>query len=290
GGRATLLSHQNVKYCFDYLAIKQLEAAGDALFVTSSNSTVEDSPGWIEAECEEVLFADFSFRSPCAGSATFFEDLSDGNPDRWLWDFGDGNTADEQYPIHTYSAPGIYLVNLEVFENSNSSSITFEVLIEPSTINETPEIVLENGRLLTNTAGNAFQWYLNEQVLPGENNRLLSKSPGPGSYRVEVTNGLCSAISEPFLVTSINENNLSSFSLFPNPVVDGVVRLKTNQKGVVQVRLMDLSGKTIKKANYVLDAETDQLLLSVKDVDSGIYVLQINGSNQIKFYARVKVL
>jgi len=43
-----------------------------------------------------------------------FTDNSTGNPDAWLWDFGDGNTSIEQNPKHTYNNTGLYTVSLKV--------------------------------------------------------------------------------------------------------------------------------------------------------------------------------
>lgn len=51
------------------------------------------------------------------GDAPFtvrFYDTSYGEPEFWSWDFGDGNTSDEQYPIHTYLVPGLYDVSLKI--------------------------------------------------------------------------------------------------------------------------------------------------------------------------------
>gem|GEM_PF-1970705 len=43
-----------------------------------------------------------------------FTDESAGEPYAWIWEFGDGATSLEQNPVHTYMAPGTYLVNLTV--------------------------------------------------------------------------------------------------------------------------------------------------------------------------------
>jgi len=59
--------------------------------------------------------------STCLGSPTAFTDQSTGGGgtiSSWLWDFGDGQTANTQNPSHTYSAAGNYTVNLTV-TNSN---------------------------------------------------------------------------------------------------------------------------------------------------------------------------
>lgn len=41
-----------------------------------------------------------------------FIDQSIGQIDSWKWDFGDGTTSDEQYPVHQYQDPGKYIVVL----------------------------------------------------------------------------------------------------------------------------------------------------------------------------------
>ncbi len=43
------------------------------------------------------------------------------SPYTWYWDFGDGQTADEQNPCHTYSVIGNYTVTLIVTDNNGSS-------------------------------------------------------------------------------------------------------------------------------------------------------------------------
>ncbi len=43
-----------------------------------------------------------------------FQDESKGTITEWRWDFGDGNTSNEQHPIHEYEEAGLYVVVLEV--------------------------------------------------------------------------------------------------------------------------------------------------------------------------------
>jgi chitodextrinase len=40
-----------------------------------------------------------------------FTDTSGGEPEAWEWDFGDGETSDEQNPTHTYETAGTYDVH-----------------------------------------------------------------------------------------------------------------------------------------------------------------------------------
>lgn len=54
------------------------------------------------------------------GLSINFLDLSSGNINAWLWDFGDGTTASGQYQIHTYEFPGHYTVCLTISSGDSS--------------------------------------------------------------------------------------------------------------------------------------------------------------------------
>ncbi|HHA19439.1 MAG TPA: PKD domain-containing protein, partial [Methylophaga sp.] len=68
----------------------------------------------------------------------YFTDISsdpDGDVLTYDWDFGDGNTSEEQNPIHIYSAEGTYNVTLIVSDGKASDSTSKYVTItqQPST-------------------------------------------------------------------------------------------------------------------------------------------------------------
>jgi len=60
----------------------------------------------------------------CAFTPTQFTDLSTGNPDEWLWDFGDGTTSNLRNPSHSYQTTGAFTVTLTAFNNRCRNSIT----------------------------------------------------------------------------------------------------------------------------------------------------------------------
>ncbi len=53
-----------------------------------------------------------------------FADFSIGSPRVWNWNFGDDATSTEQNPIHTYTVPGTYTVNLTVSTASGSDTLS----------------------------------------------------------------------------------------------------------------------------------------------------------------------
>jgi gliding motility-associated-like protein len=67
----------------------------------------------------ELPLVAFSPDSSCFASPITFTDESiyNGTPNSWLWNFGDGTSATEESPIHTYAAAGIYNVSLTVNES-----------------------------------------------------------------------------------------------------------------------------------------------------------------------------
>ncbi|WFN34053.1 lectin like domain-containing protein [Methanogenium sp. S4BF] len=68
--------------------------------------------------------ADFS-GTPRTGAPLLnvsFTDLSTGEPDTWLWTFGDGTSSTEQNPEHIYTADGVYTVMLSVNGGESTST------------------------------------------------------------------------------------------------------------------------------------------------------------------------
>ena len=59
-----------------------------------------------------------------------FEDLSFGSPVEWYWEFGDGETSEDQNPTHTYEESGVYLVELSILTSAGcESNISFDICV-----------------------------------------------------------------------------------------------------------------------------------------------------------------
>ncbi len=73
----------------------------------------------------------------CNPLTVSFTDKSTGSPLSWYWDFGDDNNSTLQNPIHTYTTPGIYSIELTVQyhnEQSSYSRTNFVEVVECDTV------------------------------------------------------------------------------------------------------------------------------------------------------------
>jgi PKD repeat protein len=89
-----------------------------------------------------------------------FTDLSDGYIETWHWDFGDGNTSDEQHPEHTFMDADDYTITLTVTGPEGTETLTKEDFIDVRDI-------------LSLTVSAA-----SEQVCLGESTQLFAEASG----------------------------------------------------------------------------------------------------------------
>jgi len=119
---------------FGWVLVVDSSASGSAKrFNSRENSTASSRPK-LTINYETVLegpTASFSFTPahPRPGDEVRFSDESTGEPTSWLWDFGDGQTSQQQNPSHTYAASGSKTVTLVVSNASGSDSAVKEVRI-----------------------------------------------------------------------------------------------------------------------------------------------------------------
>ncbi|HLS70981.1 MAG TPA: PKD domain-containing protein, partial [Chitinophagaceae bacterium] len=81
-----------------------------------------------------------------------FEAIDVENADNYTWDFGDGNTSNDENPTHTYADNGNYTVTLTVSNECNEETVSHE--IEVTDIVGINEIFKENINLYPNPANN----------------------------------------------------------------------------------------------------------------------------------------
>ncbi len=272
-GTASILSNSSNKFCLDYVDISNVSVTGSTKFVYEDNSTLTNGSGWISSPCEDVLFSEFIVTSACAKNTTFFEDISDGNPISWLWDFGDGSpTSTDQNPTHSFEEPGSYVITLSTTSETETSTFSRTIEVIESALIK-PEIIFRNGTLSTEAFGPFFQWYLDGEPIEGETSRLFSSDLEEGVYQVEAFNDICSVLSDPWIPLG-TDDELADFKVYPNPATDMVFVsfLSTNEN--VKIEIIDLGGKVM---NQIQKGTVSEIPISipVQNLDPGIYLLRV---------------
>lgn len=139
--------------------------------------------------------------SPTVGIAPLtvsFTDLSGGNPTKWVWNFGDGSTSEEQHPVHVYQSVGEYTVTLtaknEFGENTKVQEKYIHVLDKPVPLKAafmgepTSGVAPLNVKFTDLSTGNPTAWLWNF----GDGTNGTDKNPNhvytqPGDYTVLLT-------------------------------------------------------------------------------------------------------
>ena len=114
--------------------------------------------------CMDVPVANFSASSSssCSGEITF-SDLSQNQPNSWIWDFGDGNTSNLQNPTHNYQNSGSYSVQLIVSNQLGIDTINFQNIVNvsynpaPVAYNDTSYV--NPSSFVLSSASNNVNWY-----------------------------------------------------------------------------------------------------------------------------------
>jgi hypothetical protein len=88
------------------------------------SGTTSDGDFW-RYSVYALQFANFT-AVPTSGQAPLtvtFSDTSETSPTKWLWDFGDGTTANVQNPVHTYQTGGVYNITLTAWNEAGSDTV-----------------------------------------------------------------------------------------------------------------------------------------------------------------------
>jgi PKD repeat protein len=129
-GDGTFSSQQNPHHIFQntgmYVVTLSITTA-DSCFNSFSSVLMVGNPWGCQAAFQ-------STPTPSNPFTYMFTDFSTGNVIDWAWDFGDGGISNIQNPVHTYGAPGMYLVTLSI-STSDSCWSSFVDFVYPGDTN-----------------------------------------------------------------------------------------------------------------------------------------------------------
>ncbi len=159
---------------------------------------------------------------------------------QFAWDFGDGGTASEAYPAHTYAGPGPWLLCLTITSGTCTSSFCDTVSVDA------------NG-------------YLNGMIVQGHGADAQLRD---GGFTLNVIQSAPTGIPEI--------PAFGNFRLWPNPV-QGELNLSFSglRGGVVPVAVIDHTGRVVMQRDFPMAIGANSLHVATGNFAPGLYVLRI---------------
>ncbi len=269
------------KYCFDNVNVTNVDLQGKAIINLGGSATITNSTGWLKQNCEDVLFANFTSKYPCVGSALTFDNLSEGAISSYKWDFGGLGTSTFKNPFFVFSTPGTFLIKLQISNAQGSTIFEQSVLIGANELSK-PTIVVNGSVLTSQQPGVSYQWFVNGQLVPTATERSFTVT-GDGTYQVAIFDAICNRISEPIVISAIpdQEVELSRFGIFIGPIPSEEklnINISNDYFGPVTLQLIDMAGreylvKQVAKSSQELDVEMNL------PGPAGLYILRISTNN-----------
>lgn len=134
-----------------------------------------------------------NINNPCLGESVEFSLMTSNDVTNVVWDFGDGNTSDEQNPVYTFQNPGTYIVTATattIQSCSVSATTTIQIappinvslLMEDSVCANTP-VLLEN---TSNGSNYSCLWLIDQTTaIPGCS--VVTDFETTGIYNISLT-------------------------------------------------------------------------------------------------------
>ena len=230
----------------------------------------------------------------CEGYEVQFTDESTGSPTGWYWEFPGGtpDTSREENPVIVYNTAGKYDVTLIVSRGSNSDTtlkeeyidvfplpaVTFDPM-DDQCINY-PPVELTQGT----PAGGTYTG-------PGVDNGFFHPDvAGIGTHTLVYTYADeygCENFAEQTVIvdacTGVPENAGMQIVTLPNPTNGSLKLSLSGQEQVVDIRVMNSVGKVVYQNDKVQVNGNFSAMIDLSGQSSGLYYIQVKGSNNTYF-------
>jgi hypothetical protein len=165
-------------------------------------------------------------------------------------------------------------LNTVVIQSANGCDSTVNLTLTVEAIDLTVMPSLPGDVLIASQSGATYQWVdcdNGNAPISGETNSTFAPST-TGNYAVEITLNGCTETSACTLVdfTSVDELNINSSAVFPNPVSDIFEIKNIEQFGTItSISLMDANGRVVQEIS-ITDNSTN-----IENLKAGVYFLNI---------------
>jgi len=135
---------------------------------------------------------------------------------------------------------------------------------------------------LESTASQSYQWFLNNNSIPGANGKVYRMTQN-GSYKVKITANGCSNTSDTigFYKLGVQSKTESAFiKAWPNPSKDKVyIDLSLIEPIDLQIQVVDISGRILIDSPKELPQSNNRYELNLSSLPSGMYLIKVNHVN-----------
>ena len=223
----------------------------------------------------------------CSGQQVIFTNLSTGSFTSMSWDFGDNASPATATGVgpHSVRYEGEGLSTVALTLNGLINGIVVEEKFDfiATAAKHTPSFTEENNgdrniARLVASAGDAYQWLLNEVEIEGATNQVYLADK-IGAYSVKVTVNGCAVTSTKLrIVTEVASDPEFTESIFtyPNPVNDILnVKVSNQNIGKMTLTIYDNTGKKISQKQVDKNQFEAEYKLNLGQLESNMYLLEI---------------
>jgi PKD repeat protein len=223
--------------------------------------------------------ASFLVKKVCQGTPSYFENQSK-NSNGYLWDFGDGKTSTDSAPVHVYSKPGVYHVNLTAFAASGcNNNVTLDAIVNPYP--DASMLISRDKNVYKFMAYDSLETYYHWDFGDGVNSDLLKAKHEYGQeglYKIhlDVINGFSCTVSKD---TSLDfKYMLCTPEVYPNPFGAYFnISYCLAARSHLRMLMIDQLGQPIKVFDINQDAGAYNSNINATDLSlhSGAYIMQL---------------
>ena len=211
------------KFCFNYINVQGVSVAGEAIVNAGEQSSLSSAPGWLQLNCDRVLFADFDVQYACEGGIAKLTNASGGAFTKGIWTLLDAeqvSVSDRQEWLVDLPNTKARQVRLRI-EGTDGANEVVKTIQPRSNPLPTNEVVRNGEQLLSFRQADAFQWFKNNEPITGATERVFQLGDAEGVFAVAIFDDGCSRVSSPYLITGMGKEQ-TPLRLIPNPASGNV--------------------------------------------------------------------